>query len=129
MKTIKLIMFLFVATSFNLSQGQAIVKKWDDLNDFSSILSKVNFSAKEENFDHISKYTPLMVEYSKKIIPDNMPKELRTINTDKELTKLGNYIKEFDALVQKNADKSELKNILYKLNESYTNFVMMVKID
>jgi hypothetical protein len=128
MKIVKLIMFLFVIGSSNLSQGQEILKKWEDLNIFSSILTKVNYIASEGNFEVFSEYSSSMIEFTRRLSPENMPKELRTTKSDEELTKLGAYIKEFDVLAKRKAGKSELEPVLKKLNESYNNFVTMVKV-
>ena len=129
MKIVKTLLFLLVFTGFNQLNAQSILTKWEDLSNFSQILTKVNSVAELDKFEYMDKVSPIFAEYTEKLDVKNVPAILGRPKVTETITKLKKQTKDLNELALKKAPKDQLQNTIAEINLTYNELLKLCNID
>ncbi|WP_333879028.1 hypothetical protein [Flavobacterium sp.] len=129
MKIVKTLLFVLLLAGFQQVNGQTILTKWENLGNFSEVLTKTNYVANEGLFDKLNQITPILADFSQKLDMNNIPEKLRTEKVKETIAKLRSQTKNLDNLAANKSSKEDLQNELNAVNLTYKELIALCNLD
>lgn len=120
---------MLLLAGFQQVNGQTILTKWENLGNFSEVLTKTNYVANEGLFDKLNQITPILADFSQKLDMNNIPEKLRTEKVKETITKLRSQTKNLDNLAANKSSKEDLQNELNAVNLTYKELIALCNLD